>query len=84
MRERYRGGRIQHAESWGRLTGQLRSLKYRFSSSGQQVVDRKDDLRWRGQISPDWACAVCLAFALLVGLMRRPVLLGNHRPAPRL
>jgi hypothetical protein len=79
LRERYQDGRLTHAAPFPKLAGQLAELRYRFSSSGQTVVESKEELRHRGLPSPDWADAVALAFAPLPRPFRRPVLLGSVR-----
>lgn len=45
------------------LAGELSSPKYRLNSSGQLVVESKDELKRRGLRSPDIADALCLTFA---------------------
>jgi hypothetical protein len=44
------------------LHGELCSLGYKFTSSGQLQIESKDDLRARGMPSPDVADALCLTF----------------------
>jgi hypothetical protein len=62
LRERYRDGKIAHRDKWETLTGQLTKLRYSYSSRGKVKIETKDELRKRGQKSPDWADAVLLAF----------------------
>ncbi|MBN4064362.1 DEAD/DEAH box helicase family protein [Dehalococcoides mccartyi] len=45
------------------LISQLASIKYLFTSSGQMRIEGKDELRSRGERSPDLADSVMLAFA---------------------
>lgn len=45
------------------LAAQLGGLRYSYTSRGQIVIESKDDLRKRGQPSPDRADAVMLAMA---------------------
>jgi hypothetical protein len=44
------------------LHGELCSLGYKFTSSGQLQIESKDDLRARGMASPDGADALALTF----------------------
>ena len=44
------------------LMGELAALKYSFNSTGQLLVESKDDMRKRGIRSPDKADALMLAF----------------------
>ena len=44
------------------LMGELAALKYSFNSTGQLLVESKDDMRKRGVRSPDKADALMLAF----------------------
>jgi len=44
------------------LHGELCSLGFKFTSSGQLQIESKDDLRARGMPSPDGADALCLSF----------------------
>jgi hypothetical protein len=44
------------------LHGELCSLGYKFTSSGQLQIESKDDLRSRGMASPDGADALALTF----------------------
>jgi hypothetical protein len=46
-----------------RIISQLASIRYSFTSSGQMRIEDKDDLRARGEWSPDLADATMLAFA---------------------
>ncbi|NQW21341.1 MAG: hypothetical protein HQ477_11585 [Chloroflexi bacterium] len=41
----------------------MASVKYSFTSSGQMRIEGKDEMRSRGERSPDLADAVMLAFA---------------------
>ncbi len=62
LRERFMGGRIAIPDD-SDLISQLASVKYSFTSSGQMRIEGKDELRSRGEHSPDLADAVMLAFA---------------------
>lgn len=62
LRERFQDGRITLPED-EELIGELASLRYSFTSSGQVRLESKDDLRGRGLPSPDKADALMLAFA---------------------
>jgi phage terminase large subunit len=62
LRERFFADRISiPADS--DLISQMASIKYLFTSSGQMRIEGKDELRSRGEKSPDLADAVMLAFA---------------------
>jgi len=62
LRERFQDGRISIPVD-AELISQLASIRYSFTSSGQMRIEDKDDLRARGERSPDLADAVMLAFA---------------------
>ena len=62
LRERFFSERIQIPND-SDLISQLASVKYSFTSSGQMRIEGKDELRSRGERSPDLADAVMLAFA---------------------
>ncbi len=62
LRERFMSDRIAIPND-GDLISQLASVKYSFTSSGQMRIEGKDELRSRGERSPDLADAVMLAFA---------------------
>ena len=62
LRERFIGGQIRIPDD-SELISQLASSKYSFTSSGQMRIEGKDELRSRGEKSPDLADAVMLAFA---------------------
>jgi len=62
LRERFIGGQIRIPDD-SELISQLASIKYAFTSSGQMRIEGKDELRSRGEKSPDLADAVMLAFA---------------------
>jgi hypothetical protein len=62
LRDRFMGRRIQIPND-SDLISQLASVKYSFTSSGQMRIEGKDELRSRGERSPDLADAVMLAFA---------------------
>ena len=62
LRERFQQGRIRIPGN-GKLISELASIRYSFSSSGQIRLEDKDELRGRGQPSPDMADALMLAFA---------------------
>lgn len=62
LRERFIGGQIRIPDD-SELISQLASIKYSFTSSGQMRIEGKDELRSRGEKSPDLADAVMLAFA---------------------
>ena len=66
LRERFMGGRIAIPDD-SDLISQLASVKYSFTSSGQMRIEGKDELRSRGERSPDLADAVMLAFAKTAG-----------------
>src|SRR5262249_29646944 len=83
LRRRYQDGEIVHASAWSALTGQLTSLRYRYTSRGQVDIESKADLRRRGIPSPDQADAVALAFAPEPPVPPppfTPVALGSTRP----
>lgn len=81
LRERYRERTIQHAGEWHRLTGQLTSLRYGYTSAGQLTIETKDEMRKRGLASPDWADAVAIAFAPEASCFCLPVTAGHTRHA---
>jgi phage terminase large subunit len=62
LRDRFMSQRIQMPND-SDLISQLASVKYSFTSSGQMKIEGKDELRSRGERSPDLADAVMLAFA---------------------
>ncbi|MEE8045543.1 MAG: DEAD/DEAH box helicase family protein, partial [Dehalococcoidia bacterium] len=62
LRERFFEGRIVISDD-AELISQLASVRYSFTSSGQMRIEGKDELRSRGERSPDLADAVMLAFA---------------------
>ena len=62
LRERFQQGRIR-IPSDQKLISELASIRYSFTSSGQTRLEDKDELRGRGQPSPDLADALMLAFA---------------------
>ena len=79
LRGRYEDGRVGHREAWPTLLQQLSSLRYTVTSAGKTQIESKEELRRRGLPSPDWADAVCLAFAPVRSGPSRPVLLGVQR-----
>lgn len=80
LRQRYETEAIHHEHVWPKLAGQLSRLKYRLNSGGQTIIESKEDLLKRGEKSPDWADAVCMAFAE-TGPRRRACAIGSLRPA---
>ncbi len=62
LRERFQQGRIRIPGDQ-KLISELASIRYSFTSSGQTRLEDKDELRGRGQPSPDLADALMLAFA---------------------
>jgi len=62
LRERFVGERIVIPEN-ADLISQLASIKYSSTSSGQMRIEGKDQMRSRGERSPDLADAVMLASA---------------------
>ena len=62
LRERFQQGRIRIPGDQT-LISELASIRYSFTSSGQTRLEDKDELRGRGQPSPDMADALMLAFA---------------------
>ena len=62
LRERFFAGRIRIPND-AELISQLASIRYLFTSSGQMRIEGKDELRSRGERSPDLADSVMLAFA---------------------
>ena len=62
LRERFQQGRIRIPNNQ-KLISELASIRYSFTSSGQTRLEDKDELRGRGQPSPDMADALMLAFA---------------------
>jgi phage terminase large subunit len=58
-----------------RLISQLTTRKYRMTSKGRIVLERKEDMKKRGLDSPDRADAVALAFA-----SSQEMLWSNERP----
>ncbi|MDA1280260.1 MAG: hypothetical protein O3B95_09535 [Chloroflexi bacterium] len=62
LRERFQEERVSIPDD-SELISQLAFVRYSFSSSGQMKIESKDDLRARGDRSPDLADAVMLAFA---------------------
>jgi hypothetical protein len=62
LRERFIAERIRIPND-SDLISQLASIRYLFTSSGQMRIEGKDELRSRGEKSPDLADAVMLAFA---------------------
>ena len=62
LRERFIADRIRIPND-SELISQLASIRYSFTSSGQMRIEGKDELRSRGEKSPDLADAVMLAFA---------------------
>jgi phage terminase large subunit len=79
LRDRFQQGSIQLPAD-EILVAQLAAMRYGFTSSGQQKVESKDEMRARGLPSPDRADALALCFAPLPG-PRRPVFLaGPARP----
>ena len=62
LRERFQQGRIRIPDN-RKLISELASIRYSFTSSGQTRLEDKDELRGRGQPSPDLADALMLAFA---------------------
>lgn len=62
LRERFQQGRISIPGD-ADLIGELTSLRYLFTSSGQIRLEGKEELRARGDRSPDRADALMLAFA---------------------
>lgn len=61
VRERIREGDISIPDD-EELIAQLSTIKYKYNSRGQIVVESKENLRKRGRSSPDKADALCLAF----------------------
>jgi hypothetical protein len=64
-------GRFQLPDS-DSLQADLTSVGYRYNSSGQLLLESKQDLRKRGVPSPDEADAVALTFAEPSGFPRNP------------
>jgi phage terminase large subunit len=64
LRDRFRTGQISVPPD-DRLTAQLTSLRYFYTSRGRLQVESKEKLRERGLRSPDRADALALAFAPL-------------------
>ena len=62
LRERFQDRRMSIPGD-PELISQLASIRYSFTSSGQMRIEDKDDLRARGEHSPDLADALMLAFA---------------------
>ena len=62
LRDRFQQGRIRIPGDQT-LISELASIRYSFTSSGQTRLEDKDELRGRGQPSPDMADALMLAFA---------------------
>ncbi|MFW6174212.1 MAG: hypothetical protein ACOC5K_00335 [Chloroflexota bacterium] len=62
LRERLQQGRMALKDDEA-LAGELASIKYSFTSSGQLRLESKEDMRSRGLPSPDRADALMLAFA---------------------
>ena len=62
LRERFQDRRMSIPGD-PELISQLASIRYSFTSSGQMRIEDKDDLRARGERSPDLADALMLAFA---------------------
>ena len=54
LRERFQQGRIRIPDNQ-KLISELASIRYSFTSSGQTRLEDKDELRGRGQPSPDLA-----------------------------
>jgi hypothetical protein len=59
MRERIRSWNIPDDEE---LIAQLSTRKFKMASSGKLQVERKEDMKDRGLVSPDKADALSLAF----------------------
>jgi hypothetical protein len=83
LRDRFRDGNILLPGTDGKpepkLASQLAALKYEYTSSGQQKVESKDDMRRRGLPSPDRADALALCFAVLCCPVRAPVAISRAR-----
>lgn len=63
LRERFKDGDISIPDD-EELIAQLSTIKYKFNSRGQVLVESKDDMKKRGLSSPDKADALGLAFML--------------------
>ncbi len=68
LKQRFQEGRIAIPDD-PELVGQLASVRYSFTSSGQTKTEEKEEVRSRGLPSPDKADALMLAFA---SMARRP------------
>jgi hypothetical protein len=53
----------QTDENYERLTDELQSVEYKFAPTGGLLVESKDDMRKRGQKSPDYADAAIFSAA---------------------
>ena len=62
LRERFQQERIRIPAD-ADLIGELASVRYSFTSSGQVKIENKEELRARGLRSPDKADALMMAFA---------------------
>lgn len=65
LRERFEQGAIDIDPEDDDLAAQLGSIKYKFTSRGQVLIESKDDMKKRGLPSPDRADAVMLACAFV-------------------
>ena len=69
LRDRFESGRISIPDD-RELIGELASLRYSYDSRGRIKMEGKDEIRRRGQPSPDKADALMLAFLELGGKFR--------------
>ena len=68
LRTRFIDGEIAIPDD-DNLTGELTSLKFKYTNKGQIAMESKDDAEKRGVASPDLADALCLAYAPVSVLM---------------
>lgn len=67
LRERFREGQISlsrlPSDVYERLSGELTSIRFKYTSKGQIQIESKDEMKKRLGRSPDFADALMLAFA---------------------
>lgn len=63
LRERFEQGAIDIDPDDDELAAQLGSIKYKYTSRGQVVIESKDDMKKRGLPSPDRADTLMMAYA---------------------
>ncbi|GAW54728.1 hypothetical protein [Nocardioides sp. PD653] len=63
LRERFQDGDIDIDPDDDELAAQLGSLKFKYTSRGQVLIESKDDMKKRGLPSPDRADTLMLLFA---------------------